>query len=142
MKDITVLENKDKRSRRRKSRKRKRVRMSERIKRQRERQQEQEGHWGWTWYIDSQRPGEREDSWQHFDTTKARSTPLLPSCRRRVGRVREPYRCVRVRQRDCVCWECVGMATHFPEDRENTTVSKTNIQVHRKGTEKDNMDTL
>lgn len=38
------------------------------------RQQEQEGHRGWTQGTDSQRPGDRGDSWQHFDTTKARST--------------------------------------------------------------------
>lgn len=62
--------------------------MTEKIRRQRETQQEQDGHQGWTSGIDSQGPGERGDSWQHFDTRKARSTLLLNktlSCRQRGG---------------------------------------------------------
>lgn len=35
--------------------------------------------------------------------------------------------------RETVCWECVGRAAHFLEDRPDITVSQIKIQFHRKG---------
>lgn len=110
--------------------KKRRVRMTERIKKTEKRQQEQEGHRGWTQGTDSQRPEDRGDSWQDFDTKKARSTLTAEQKKTRNdaaarggGRVRGEERqqrertrgravlmCAReIDTRETVCWECVGI---------------------------------
>ena len=104
--------------------------MTERIKKTEKRQQEQEGHRGWTQGTDSQRPEDRGDSWQDFDTKKARSTLTAEQKKTRNdaaarggGRVRGEERqqrertrgravlmCAReIDTRETVCWECVGI---------------------------------
>lgn len=132
--------------------------MTERIKKTEKRQQEQEGHRGWTQGTDSQRPEDRGDSWQDFDTKKARSTLTAEQKKTRNdaaarggGRVRGEERqqrertrgravlmCAReIDTRETVCWECVGIRGtlffFFSEDRQNISESKTMIQVHHKG---------